>query len=585
MPSLTSDNQIGILIKSTADTRGITQTGESLDELGGISKKNAVIMGAVAGVVQNVFSRAMNVASDSISGAIRRVDTLKNAQRTFENIGFSSTDTAKSMETLKSSILGLPTPLDAAVRGMTALASTYGDIKQGQKVFTALNNAVLGFGGSADMVNNAVLQLSQLPMDGPLDAQTWNSLRNSGLTPVLVAMAKDMGISVDVMKERFGEGELKVKDFTEALVKMNDKGGGGMKSLSQIAKDATGGIGTGIENAKTAVVRGMAKVLEAIGSANISRAISRLGSAFEDGLAKSARFVSSAIDAIRDAMEYLSPKVETLTKSIGDELMPILEDLWRNIIEPLIPVLGVLFVGAIGLVVDIVTLLLEGLGWLYQKLEEGNPIIVGLAGVFGALAAAMAFNAVFNALTVGFETLRLITLPNAMASVTALKTLIMSPTIMGAIGIGAALAAILIVKSKLDELRADIEKINGDTRKAVDSSYNAHAELIRLTKTGTAEQKARAWKAINAGYSSGGYTGRGGMNEVAGVVHKGEYVIPKSGVDQATGMPKPGVTNNRSVSIQNVILANEGAGRGFWGDIDQDATLISQGLTPLRGFK
>lgn len=40
-----------------------------------------------------------------------------------------------------------------------------------------------------------------------------------------------------------------------------------------------------------------------------------------------------------------------------------------------------------------------------------------------------------------------------------------------------------------------------------------------------------------AGYSEGGYTGRGGKYEPAGIVHRGEYVIPKKDVDQSTGLP------------------------------------------------
>jgi TP901 family phage tail tape measure protein len=36
---------------------------------------------------------------------------------------------------------------------------------------------------------------------------------------------------------------------------------------------------------------------------------------------------------------------------------------------------------------------------------------------------------------------------------------------------------------------------------------------------------------------TGGYTGRGGKYEPAGIVHKGEYVIPKSMVNQSTGLP------------------------------------------------
>lgn len=40
------------------------------------------------------------------------------------------------------------------------------------------------------------------------------------------------------------------------------------------------------------------------------------------------------------------------------------------------------------------------------------------------------------------------------------------------------------------------------------------------------------------GFDSGGFTGTGGAGDVAGFVHRGEYVVPKSGVDQQTGLPK-----------------------------------------------
>lgn len=39
------------------------------------------------------------------------------------------------------------------------------------------------------------------------------------------------------------------------------------------------------------------------------------------------------------------------------------------------------------------------------------------------------------------------------------------------------------------------------------------------------------------GFAEGGYTGSGGMYQPAGIVHKGEYVIPKRDVNQSTGMP------------------------------------------------
>lgn len=40
------------------------------------------------------------------------------------------------------------------------------------------------------------------------------------------------------------------------------------------------------------------------------------------------------------------------------------------------------------------------------------------------------------------------------------------------------------------------------------------------------------------GFSGGGFTGTGGMYDAAGIVHRGEYVIPKRDVNQSTGLPK-----------------------------------------------
>lgn len=42
---------------------------------------------------------------------------------------------------------------------------------------------------------------------------------------------------------------------------------------------------------------------------------------------------------------------------------------------------------------------------------------------------------------------------------------------------------------------------------------------------------------VEPGYANGGFTGRGGKHDPAGVVHRGEYVVPKHQVNQSTGLP------------------------------------------------
>lgn len=310
-------------------SRGLQGSGTTFAKGFGkeVSGRSAAIIGAVAGAAQAATQKAMSLISDSIGSAIRRVDTLNAAQKTFEYMGFRASDAAKATKNLTDSILGLPTPLDAAVRGMTSLAATYGDVNLGQKVFSALNNAILGFGGSAEMVDNAIQQISQLPLDGPLDAQTWMSLRNSGLTPVLVAMGKDMGKSVSKLKEEFGEGELKVQDFVNQLVKMNKEGGGGLVALEKIAQNATSGISTGFANMQTAVARGIANIIQSIGAANISKAITAIGNAFEKTLTTISKVLADSdvqIAILIAAIGGLAFAFYSLAPAVWAALAPIL---------------------------------------------------------------------------------------------------------------------------------------------------------------------------------------------------------------------------------------------------------------------
>lgn len=72
-------------------------------------------------------------------------------------------------------------------------------------------------------------------------------------------------------------------------------------------------------------------------------------------------------------------------------------------------------------------------------------------------------------------------------------------------------------------------------------------------------------------YATGGYTGPGGKYDPAGIVHRGEYVVPKQHVNQRTGLPDL----NYIQSLQRARPANTGSyanggfvGGGFSGPIE-----------------
>lgn len=274
-----------------------------------------------------IISTGIGMITGSIDNAINRVDTLNNSNRVFENMGFKIDEVDNAMGALTKSITGLPTPMDSAIQGLQLIASSTNDLGKSEKIFSALNNGILGFGGSTEMVQNAIIQLSQAFSNGKVDASTWNSMINSGLGPALNALAKQAGLTAGEFKEGLSDGSISVEEFQDALIKLNEEGGGGLKSLSQIAQDSTSGIKTGLSNMKTAITRGMANLITAIdeslqdaGFGGISDIIAGIGSSFEKGLTTVANNLPQIIAGFSkfvDIVKTLTPFLVPLATAFG----------------------------------------------------------------------------------------------------------------------------------------------------------------------------------------------------------------------------------------------------------------------------
>lgn len=250
--------------KSTSSSeKAVKSLGKVTTGLGSMVAGIGKVVGKVGlGALLTIGNKAIGAVSNNLDGAIKRIDTLANSTRAFENMGFSADHTAKAMKNISKAIDGLPTALNDSVSNVQLLAASTGDLDLSVDVYKALNDAILGFGGDANMANNAIVQLSQSFSNGKIDAQTWNSMINSGLGPTLNALAKTMGKTTGELKEGLSKGKISVKEFQEGLIKLDKEGGGGLKSLEQIVKDSTKGIGTSLANAKTAMVRGTAELIK-----------------------------------------------------------------------------------------------------------------------------------------------------------------------------------------------------------------------------------------------------------------------------------------------------------------------------------
>ncbi len=316
MALLSSSNSVDVHVSTTADNKGIDDSKRSIGGLSDTVGHSIGMFGKMTGAVAlgnlaaSALSKGMDMVTGSIGDAISRVDTLNNATRTFTNMGFNGKQITTTMADIKTSILGLPTALNDAVSSVQMFAASTNDLPKSQKIFAALNDGIIGFGGTAAQVQTAVIQLSQSFANGKIQAADWNSMMNAGLGPALNAIAKQMHTTTGALKDGLSDGSISVSKFQDALITLDTKGGGGLASLHKIAMDSTAGIGTGMANMRTAVTRGMADIIVAIGPERISGAITKIGALFEVGLKKVAGIIKLVlpplISGIKDIWSLLT---------------------------------------------------------------------------------------------------------------------------------------------------------------------------------------------------------------------------------------------------------------------------------------
>lgn len=206
-----------------------------------------LVQGVGYSSLYRLVSSTQNAIGDALSNGVKRYDTINVAKRTLStvvgDVDDSTAKIQKMIDNLDESILGLPTTLDDALSHVTRFTSINHDLDRSQKLFSAINDSILTFGGDSEGVNNAVTQYSQI-MGSKMDARTLRSMEDAGMTPALTAIAKKFNMSFAEFREAFtgSNPTISLQQFEDALIELDEKGGGGLNSLATMVKSSVSTI-------------------------------------------------------------------------------------------------------------------------------------------------------------------------------------------------------------------------------------------------------------------------------------------------------------------------------------------------------
>lgn len=411
-----NDKSITITIKANASQfqSVMKAAGQTLDGASAGGKKSLGMLQASAvaagTLIARAFEQIVRAVANNIGDAVKRVDILNNFPKVMSNVGIGTDTAREAIKKLSDRLQGLPTSLDTAAQSVQGLTMKTKDVNKATDIFLAFNNALLAGGAPMERQSQIAIQFSQAFAKGKPDLIEWRAMME-GMPAQMDQLAKSFG-QVDALSlyDQIKDGNITMDDFAQQLVKLNSKGVDGLPGFAEQAKNATGGIQTNMANMQTAITRGIAKVIEAIGSKNIADAISGIGKAFETALTFIADNIPKAVDAIKSFLGYISDHKDVfapIAVGIGAVVAAITAWktailIWSGVTKAAAAVQAafnaVMAMNPITLIVLAVIGLVAALVYFFTKTETGKKIVQAAFKAIGSALKVLGdvFKNIFN---------------------------------------------------------------------------------------------------------------------------------------------------------------------------------------------
>ena len=267
---------------------------------------------AMGSLISKGVSKIISSITSNLDSAINRVDVINNFPKVMESLGFSTDEAAASIKAISDRLDGLPSTLNGVVGDVQKLTATMGNLNTGMVNATslglALNDMFLAGGKGTEAASNAMEQYNQMLAQGKPDMQSWRSILNAAPGQLKQVAKTLLGVTANQndLYEALKNGNISFDQMNEAIVRLDREGGDGFDSFERQARNATGGVGTALENVQNRISKAIAKVIDVIGSENIANAINSISSHFNDIGVEVGKFVKYAMTQIGEFTRFIS---------------------------------------------------------------------------------------------------------------------------------------------------------------------------------------------------------------------------------------------------------------------------------------
>lgn len=281
-----------------------------------------------AGVFKAV-SASVDLLKSSIGGAVSRFDTLNNFPKIMKNMGVATKDSTAAVNKLSDGIDGLPTALDDMVSTTQRFFPVVkNNIAKATDSSLALNNAFLASGAAAGDASRGLTQYVQMLSSGKVDMMSWRSLQET-MPYALGKVAKSFGIvsgNTQELYDKIKKGDITMAQLNDRFIQLNAGAGG----FAEMAKTATGGIGTAFVNLGNRTKKGMEVIIESLNNASqeltggsIAQHISDLGNLIANAFKAIAGYISNSVGKIRPYLDILKTAFSEMAPPVKEAIEAI----------------------------------------------------------------------------------------------------------------------------------------------------------------------------------------------------------------------------------------------------------------------